>query len=90
MTRLSLALLISSALSASAFTISQPGDRSTALSAGRRDFITQGAAVVGAALVTGSLPAFADVSDGNTLPQGAQQFSRLIKVKGNLKVILDP
>lgn len=33
-----------------------------------------------------SRPAFADVSDGNVLPQGAAQFARLIKVKTDLAV----
>jgi hypothetical protein len=31
-------------------------------------------------------PAIADVSDGNALPQGAQQFARTIKLKTDLKV----
>ena len=90
--RLSIALLLLSAFAASGFTLSQQQtDRSTAttLAAGRRDFFNQGAAsfaAVGATIVTGSLPALADVSDGNALPQGAQQFSRLIRVKGDLKV----
>jgi hypothetical protein len=84
--RLSIAILLSSALSASSFTISQQRDPSTALLASRRDFVGQGAAIVGAALVAGSLPSFADVSDGNALPQGAQQFSKMIRVKADLKV----
>ena len=42
---------------------------------------------MGVAIVAGSaIPAWADVSDGNMLPQGAQQFSRLIRVRSDLKV----
>lgn len=86
MTRLSFALLLCSILSVSSFTISQTSDRPTALLATRRDLLAQGAAVVGASLVVSSIPAYADVSDGNTLPAGAAQFSRLLRVKSDLKV----
>lgn len=41
-----------------------------------------------ALLITGASPAQADVSDGNSLPQGAQQFARVIKLKADLKVRL--
>ena len=54
--------------------------------ASRRDVLGQGAALVGAALVSGSVPALAEVSDGTSLPDGAAQFSRLLRVKGDLKV----
>ena len=54
--------------------------------ASRRNVLGQGAAVVGAALVGGSIPAWADVSDGTSLPDGAAQFSRLLRVKSDLKV----
>jgi hypothetical protein len=37
-------------------------------------------------LVVGSSPAFADVSDGNALPQGAAQFSRILRAKSDLAV----
>jgi hypothetical protein len=37
-------------------------------------------------LGTSSLPVRADVSDGNALPQGAQQFARVLRLKTNLKV----
>ena len=53
---------------------------------GRRNFL---AAVTGAVMVAGTagaLPAWAEVSAGNSLPQGAQQFSNMIRVKGDLKV----
>ena len=33
-----------------------------------------------------SLPAWADVSDGNALPKEAQQFANVIKLKSNIKV----
>ena len=39
-----------------------------------------------AVLVVSASPARADVWDGNALPQGAQQFSRVIKLKTDLKV----
>lgn len=50
----------------------------------RRSFVS--AAIIGGASICLTNPALADVSDGNTLPQGAAQFSRLLKVKNDLKV----
>lgn len=50
----------------------------------RRSFVTGAIAVGASTLFTG--PAFADVSDGNVLPQGAAQFSRVVKMKNDLKV----
>jgi len=38
------------------------------------------------ASVSSLQPASADVSDGNALPQGAQQFANVVKLKTNLKV----
>ncbi|KAL7538706.1 hypothetical protein ACHAWF_006194 [Thalassiosira exigua] len=48
----------------------------------RRDFVSTCAAAVAAAssVALSPLPSAADVSDGNALPQGAAQFSRVIKV----------
>ena len=44
------------------------------------------AAIVAGASVLFTKPAFSDVSDGTSLPQGAAQFSRLLKVKNDLAV----
>ena len=57
----------------------------------RRDFLvatTVAGAGVAATILSTPQAAFADVSDGNTLPQGAQQFSRVIRVKSDLKVCM--
>jgi hypothetical protein len=51
--------------------------------------LTRRAAMMIVPIVVGvkaSTPAVADVSDGTTLPQGAQQFARTIKLKIDLKV----
>ena len=57
------------------------------LAASRRDILSVGVSAALSLAVAGSpLPASADISEGNTLPQGAQQFSRLIRVKADLKV----
>jgi hypothetical protein len=57
----------------------------------RRDVLVAGAAAVFGAAILGAptVPAFADVSDGTSLPEGAAQFSRLIRVKNDLKVIIN-
>jgi hypothetical protein len=82
----SLLLLLSVALSVSGFAVTQQTSSirsTTELKANRRDVLS----LAGAAIVTGfAVPSWADVSDGNTLPQGALQFSRLIRVKSDLKV----
>jgi hypothetical protein len=39
---------------------------------------------VGFVASVGSAPAWADIYDGNQLPQGAAQFSRLLKVKTDI------
>ncbi len=62
---------------------------STACAATRRDFLSIGVsttAAITSGLVINPLPSLADVSDGNALPQGAAQFSRIIKVRAQLKV----
>lgn len=48
----------------------------------RRQFVSVAAA--SAALLIGTQPALADVSDGTALPEGAAQFSRLIKVQADI------
>ena len=92
MTRLSLlsiALAVAASPSAVAgFTASNHQSRttSTELSAvgnNRRNFLS---AVTGSVLVGAALPAWAEISQGTSLPQGAQQFSTMIRVKGDLKV----
>ena len=50
----------------------------------RRAFVS--AAVMAGASTLFTRPGFADVSDGNTLPPGAAQFSRLLKVKNDVAV----
>ena len=50
----------------------------------RRSFVSAAIAVGASTIFT--RPAFSDVSDGNALPQGAAQFSRVLKVKNDLKV----
>jgi hypothetical protein len=39
-----------------------------------------------AAVAPSILPAFADVSDGNVLPQGAQQFAKSLRLQKDVKV----
>jgi hypothetical protein len=63
--------------------------RTTACAVSRRDFFSTAintSAAVASGLVLNPLPSVADVSDGNALPQGAAQFSRVIKVRAQLKV----
>jgi hypothetical protein len=43
-------------------------------------------AIAGGASLVFTRPSLADVSDGNALPQGALQFSRLLKVKTDIAV----
>ena len=42
--------------------------------------------VTAGVLNNGIQPAYADVSDGTSLPQGAQQFARVIRLKSDLVV----
>jgi hypothetical protein len=53
----------------------------------RRQF---GAVVLGglvtAVVAPSLLPSYADVSDGNTLPQGAQQFAKSLRLQKDVKV----
>mmetsp|Transcript_7399 Transcript_7399/g.13741 ORF Transcript_7399/g.13741 Transcript_7399/m.13741 type:complete len:203 (+) Transcript_7399:102-710(+) len=55
----------------------------------RRNFLSTvaTAAASASALVLSPLPSVADVSDGNVLPQGAAQFSRVIKVRAQLSSV---
>jgi hypothetical protein len=53
----------------------------------RRDFLSAAVtAAAGVGVFTVPTSSLADVSDGNSLPQGAAQFSRVIKVRAQLKV----
>jgi hypothetical protein len=71
------------------------GDRSSshlhATASSRRDFLATsfaiGSLAATSATVLYPLPGVADVSDGNALPQGAAQFSRVIKVRAQLKSV---
>jgi hypothetical protein len=69
----------------------RPSTHLHAITSSRRDFLTTsiaiGSLVATSALVTSPLPGVADVSDGNALPQGAAQFSRVIKVRAQLKSV---
>ena len=51
----------------------------------RRNFLSVGTAAT-VAFTANVFPAIADVSDGNSLPEGAVQFSRLLKAQKNLEV----
>lgn len=55
----------------------------------RRNFLTKGlfaAAMVAATSIAEPTPARADVADGNELPPGVAQFSRLVRAKVELTV----
>lgn len=89
--KLSLPLLLTTLGVSYAFTTSSVSTctRNVQLSAktdeqSRRSFVSAAIAVGASTIFAG--PAFSDVSDGNTLPQGAAQFSRLLKVKNDLQV----
>ena len=54
----------------------------------RRNFVSSSIAGAGLAVwISSPSPSLADVSDGNALPQGAAQFSRVIKVRSQLKSV---
>jgi hypothetical protein len=52
----------------------------------RRNFVQGAVALNGWTLLT-TRPVFADVSDGNALPKGAAQFSRLVNTRNNVKIV---
>jgi hypothetical protein len=61
-------------------------------SSSRRDFFSSASiATIGVTfesmMITSPLPSVADVSDGNALPQGAAQFSRVLKVRSQLQSV---
>lgn len=60
----------------------QNSDRATS----RRDFGSIFLSSSVAVMVGSSLPAFADVSEGNALPKEAAQFSRIVRAKTDLQV----
>lgn len=59
----------------------------TAPSLARRDIFVHGFGLLVGSLVAGPLAASADVSDGNMLPQGAAQFSRVLRLQSDLKSV---
>jgi hypothetical protein len=54
----------------------------------RRVFVSNALLVLSAPalMIAGALPASADVSDGDALPQGAAQFGRVVRAKSDLAV----
>ncbi|CAB9499316.1 expressed unknown protein [Seminavis robusta] len=82
LSRLSILFLLTSTVSGFLIPVPEQKVAATALSASRRDVIVQGFSV---AAIAAALPAWADVSDGTMLPEGARQFARLIRVKADLK-----
>jgi len=60
---------------------------STELLANRRQ-ILETTMLTASAIAFSTLPAYADVSDGNELPNGIAQFARLVKVKSSIAVSL--
>ncbi len=60
-------------------------------SSSRRDFFSSASiATIGVtfeSMMIAPLPSVADVSDGNALPQGAAQFSRVLKVRSQLQSV---
>jgi len=84
MKAVAVALLAQFLATTDAFVASNHSPRpGTAVEASRREILASGGAF--SALVA-TTPAFADISDGNQLPDGALQFSRLLKVKTDLTV----
>jgi hypothetical protein len=60
-------------------------------STSRRDALSKVAALLSVPALLGTgLPAYADVSDGNALPQGAAQFGRVIRAKSDMIVSTTP
>jgi len=82
---LSAVLLILSICTVNSFTVTMRLKRSsrTALRAtSRRDWLVASTALI----LVPATAAHADVSDGNTLPQGMLQFNRAIRLKKDIKV----
>ena len=68
-------------------------ERQVRLHQDRRSFLGSAVTAVGSILAlatatatTGAQPAFADVSDGNALPDGAARFAKLVRVKSDIPV----
>jgi hypothetical protein len=64
--------------------IKMENDVQVSVSSRRSMIVSSVACITGASLFM--TKANADVSDGNALPEGAQQFARTIKLKTDLKV----
>ncbi len=57
------------------------------VNANRRNVLSKVAALLSMpTMFAFGLPAFADVSDGNALPEGAAQFSRVVRAKSDMIV----
>mmetsp|Transcript_18997 Transcript_18997/g.22845 ORF Transcript_18997/g.22845 Transcript_18997/m.22845 type:complete len:187 (+) Transcript_18997:106-666(+) len=83
--RLSLVFLsLLSVSSCSAFMVSGNSARAaqTSLDMERRRILSGALVAASSVVIPGS--AFADLSDGNTLPKGAAQFSRVVNIKADL------
>jgi len=61
----------------------------TELLATRRKLLETTILTAAGAVAISTPPAFADVSDGNELPNGIAQFARLVKTKSNIAVSLE-
>lgn len=92
-----LSLILAFSASASAFTSTNTlpiSHSSTSLQAqtsqndDRRSFLLRTTAAFLPLTVSQPQPSFADVSDGNSLPQGALQFSRILKAKADLASVI--
>ena len=55
--------------------------------ASRRSFLIGVSTILVVTATNNILPALADVSDGNQLPEGAAQFSRLLNTKSNIATL---
>jgi hypothetical protein len=84
--------LLSSSSSSSSDTLSSTLSLSSSVSS-RRSWITQSIMNASPVLLfvsssLSSLPAYADVSSGTSLPQGAQQFARVVRLKNDVLVCI--
>mmetsp|Transcript_11358 Transcript_11358/g.14837 ORF Transcript_11358/g.14837 Transcript_11358/m.14837 type:complete len:188 (-) Transcript_11358:53-616(-) len=75
------------ALEASSYSVRSPTPPQNKVSNERRTFLTKSATIAASAILTIPIPSLADVSDGNTLPEGALQFSRALKAKSDWEEI---
>jgi hypothetical protein len=81
-----LPLLLVGSVSSFAPIVPSTRESATELAAASRRQILGSALVTASTILVGASSAFADVSQGNELPDGAAQFSRLLKVKADIPV----